>query len=121
VYFVDEKYVAGVEVGQKSRQVARFIEHRSGSDFQLCMHFIGDDVRQRGFTQSRRTVQQHVVERIASHQSRLDENPEVIHDLLLPGEVVQFAGADLIFELQVAFDVPDVFFGAHSPFCFGQR
>ena len=56
-----------------------------------------------------------------SHQSRLDENPEVIHDLLLPGEVVQFAGADLIFELQVAFDVPDVFFGAHSPFCFGQR
>lgn len=50
-----------------------------------------------------------MVERIASHQSRLDENPKVIHDLLLPGEVVQFAGADLIFEFQVAFDVPYVF------------
>ena len=30
----------------------------------------------------------------------------------------QEMGLSLIFELQVAFDVPDVFFGAHSPFCF---
>ena len=105
MYFVDEKYVAGVEVGQKSRQVARFIEHRSGSDFQLCMHFIGDDVRQRGFTSPGgpcSSTWSSESPRIRAAWMKIRRLSTIFSP---PGRSCPVRGADLIFELQVAFDV----------------
>ena len=54
-----------------------------------------------------------MIQGVAPHEGCLDEDAQVFDDLVLPGEVVEFPGADLIFEFQVAFYVSDIFFGIH--------
>ena len=102
VYLVDEKHVAGVEVGQQSGQVARLVQHGTRCDAQLRVHFVGDDVGKGRLAQSRGAVQQYVVERIAAHERRLDENMEVVDDLVLPGEGFQLLRTYLVFEFEIA-------------------
>jgi hypothetical protein len=43
-----------------------------------------------------------VVERIAAHERRLDENMEVVDDLVLPGEGFQLLRTYLVFEFEIA-------------------
>ena len=102
VYLVDEKHVAGVEVGQQPGQVARLVQHGARCDAQLRVHFVGDDVGKGRLAQSRGAVQQYVVERIAAHERRLDENMEVVDDLVLPGEGFQLLRTYLVFEFEIA-------------------
>ena len=99
---VDEKHVARIEVGQQARQVARLVEHRPRRDAQLRPHFVGDDVREGRLAQSRGAVQQDVVERVAAHERRLDEDMEVFDDLVLPGEGFQLLRTYLVFEFEIA-------------------
>ncbi len=65
--FVDEKHIARIQPREQARQVSRFVEHRSRCNAQLSAHFVGDDVRECGFAQSRGAVEQYMVERIAAH------------------------------------------------------
>ena len=53
---------------------------------------------QRGLAQARRTVEQHVVERLAAQLRRLDEDLEILQHLVLTGELVERLGADHLFE-----------------------
>ncbi len=102
---VDEEHVAGIEVGEQAGQVARLVEHGARCSLELRTHLVGDDVRQRGLAQSRRAVQQHMVQRVAPHEGGLDEDAQVFDDLLLPGEVLQLLRSDLIFEFEIALDI----------------
>ena len=43
-------------------------------------HFVGDDVRQRGFAQARRAEDQRVVQRLAATARRLDEQLHLLAD-----------------------------------------
>ena len=52
-------------------------------------------------------MQQYVVERIAAHEGRLDEDAQVLDDLLLSGEILQLLRADFIFEFEIALYVSD--------------
>lgn len=105
VDLVDEEHVARVEAGQQTGQVARLVQHGARRDAQLGAHLVGDDVRERGFAQSRGAVQQHMVERVAAHECRLDEDAEVLDDLLLAREGFQFLRADPVFEFEIALGV----------------
>ena len=105
VDLVDEQHVARVEVGQQSGQVAGLVQHGARRDAQLRSHLVGDDVGQRGLSQARRSVQQHVVERVAPHQRGLDEDAQVFDDLVLSREVAQLPGADFVLELEIAFGI----------------
>jgi hypothetical protein len=102
VDFVDEEHVARVEVGQQAGQVARLVQHGTRRDAQLRPHLVGDDIRQRRLAQSRRSVQQHVVQRVAAHERRLDEDAEVLDDLVLSREVLELLRADPVLEFEVA-------------------
>ena len=68
-------------------------------------HLGGDDVGEGRFSQSRRAVQQYVVERVAAHERRLDEDMEVFDDLVLPGEGFQLLRADFVLEFEIALRV----------------
>lgn len=103
--FVDEQHVARTEVGEQTRQVARLVEHRTRSNPQLRPHLVGDDVGQRSLAQPRRAVQEHVVERIAPHERRLDEDAQILDDLVLPREVFKLLGADFVLEFEVALGI----------------
>ena len=56
VYFVYKQHVALVKIGKYSGEIAGFFDRRTRSYLYLHAHFGGDDVRERGFTKSRRSV-----------------------------------------------------------------
>ena len=74
VDLVDEQHVARLEVREQRREVARTLEHRSRRLAQVHAELVRDDVRQRRLAESRRSEQQHVVERLAALARRLDED-----------------------------------------------
>ncbi len=60
-------------------------------------------MRQGGFAQPRRAVEQHVVERLAALAGRGDQDGEVLLDLLLPDQVGQFLRAQGVVNAVVGF------------------
>ena len=98
---IDKEYVACRQIRQKACQIARFIEYRSRSNLQLRTHLICDNVRKGSFTQSRRAVEQGMIERIATHKCRLDEDSQVLDNLLLAGEVIQLLRTDFALQLTI--------------------
>ena len=107
VDLVDEEHVARRQVGEQPRQVARLVEHGTRREAQLRPHLVGDDVRQGGLAQARGAVQQDVVERVAAHERRPDEDVDVVDDLLLPGAVFELLRADAVLEIEIALRVAD--------------
>ena len=71
-------------------------------------HFAADDIGQRRLAESRRTVQQHMVERLVAHLGRLDEDRQVVDDLILPAERGQLLRTDFVLELEVGLYVADI-------------
>ena len=63
MYLVDEQHVMRFEVGQDRRQIARLLEHRARGLTQIDLHFIGDNMRQRGLAEPGRSEDQHVIQR----------------------------------------------------------
>jgi hypothetical protein len=61
VDLVDEQDVAGLQVRQDGHEVTGPFDGRTGRDLDLDAHFVGQDVRQSRFAQTRRTVQEDVV------------------------------------------------------------
>ena len=61
VNFVEKKNLFLFERGQNRREVAFAFEQRPRARFNRNVEFVGDDLRQRGFAQPGRAVQEHVV------------------------------------------------------------
>jgi hypothetical protein len=61
VDFVDEQYIVRLEVGQKGGKVSGAFEYGAAGLAQVDAQLFGDDVRQRGFSQSGRAEEQGVV------------------------------------------------------------
>ena len=78
---------------------------------------MSDDVGEGGLAQTRGAVQQHMVERLAAHECRLDEDLQVVDDLVLSGECLQILWTDAVLELQIALYVSHVSVSAHDAFC----
>ena len=61
VYLVNEENVVRFQGRQYAGQVAGFVKHRAGCQFEAHTQFVGNDVAQCGLAQARRSVQQGVV------------------------------------------------------------
>ena len=83
MYLVDEQYVMGFEIGQHRGQIAGLFQYRTRGLAQVDLHFVGDDMRQRGFTQPRRAEDQHVIERLATTHRGLYEDIHLLADFVL--------------------------------------
>ena len=83
VNLVDEQHVVLAEVGEDRRKVRRLFDCGTGGDADLRVHLGSDDVRERGLAKPRRTVQEHVVERLSPCDRRLYVNLEIFFDLVL--------------------------------------
>jgi hypothetical protein len=55
-----------------------------------------------------------VVERLATHQRRANEDMEVLDNLLLTCEVGQLLWSDTVLELQIALDISHIAIYAHN-------
>ena len=100
--FVDEEHVARLERGENAGQVARFVEHGPAGYFKAHAQLVGNDVRKCRLAQSRRAVQQGVVERFATVFGSFYEHLEVFHNLLLPAEVAEAKRPEGVFEVFLA-------------------
>ncbi len=89
VNLVDEENIAGAQVGQNRRQIAGAFDGRPGCDLDIDAHFVCQDMRQGGFSQPRRAVKQHVIERLATLAGGGNQNRQVFLDLFLPDQVAQ--------------------------------
>ena len=63
---INEEHVTGIEIGKQSGEIPRFFDRGSRGDPYLRTHGIGNDARQRCFTESGRAVEKNMIERLAS-------------------------------------------------------
>ena len=80
VDLVHKEDVPLVEVGQKSRQITRLLDGGPGGDADAGPHLLGDDPGEGRFAETRRAVEQDVVQGLVPPLGRLNEDRE-----LLPG------------------------------------
>ena len=85
--FVDEQHVALFEIGEQRREIARLGDHRAGGRAKIHAEFARDDLRERRLAETRRTDEQHMVERFAARPRRLDEDLEIGARLRLADEI----------------------------------
>ena len=97
--FIDEEYVAFLEIRQYAGQVGGLIEDRPGRDFNVRCHLIGDNVGERGFAQPRGTGEKHMVKRFVPLLCRCDENLQIIDNVFLPDKFVEGRRTERMVEL----------------------
>ncbi len=78
MHLVDEQDIALTQVGQDSGQIASALDGRPRADLQAGAHFVADDVGERRLAQTRGTIEQHVIERLAPAERGLDQDREVL-------------------------------------------
>ena len=89
VDFVDEQDVVGLQVCQDRGEVAGVVEDEPGGRADAAAHFFGDDVRDGGFAQAGRAVEDGVVQRLAAALRGLDAHPQGFFHAFLAGVFVQ--------------------------------
>ena len=89
VHFVDEQYLLVAEVGEDRRQVALDLQRRARGLLKRHAQLVGDDVGQRRLAQSRRPVEQHVIERLAARLGRLNCDLQIVLYFVLADKLAQ--------------------------------
>jgi hypothetical protein len=74
VDFVDEQHIVLFQVGQQRGQVLGFFQHRAAGLAQVDPELGGDDVTERGFAQTGRAEQQHMVQCLLALARRANED-----------------------------------------------
>ena len=87
----------------------------NGTPLQCSCLLIGDDVAQCGLAQSRRTMKQHMVQRLAAQLGRSDKHAQVLDNLVLPGKVLKPNGSQRPLKVLIGLQrlSPDVKFLLH--------
>ena len=98
VDFIDKEHIVGLQRGKDSRQIARLIKHRTRCNLEFYAQFIGDDVAQRGLTQSRRTMEERMVEWFATIFGSLNKDLEIFHHAILSAEIRKLQRAQRLLE-----------------------
>ena len=81
--FIKKKNFLGFERSENGGEVAFALEKRTSAGFDRDVQFVGDDLRESGFAESRRTVQQNVIERFAAIARGFERNGNIFFDALL--------------------------------------
>ena len=90
VDLVDEQHIAGFKGGEKSGEVAGFFDGGAAGTFQIGSPFVGDDVCQCGFAQSRRTAEQNVIQCLIAGFGGTDKEFQLLFDFILTRKIGKF-------------------------------
>ncbi len=94
--FINKQDVALFQVGKQRRQVTGAFQRRAGGDSKIHAQLVGDDRRQRGFSQAGRAIQQHVIQRFAAQASGIDKYRQIFLHLFLTDIIVHGTRAQRI-------------------------
>ena len=89
VNFVDEQNIARREIRQQRSQISGLFDRRAGGHADARAHFVGDDACERRLAETRRAVEQDMVERLIAPPGSLNINGKVALGLFLSGIVGQ--------------------------------
>ncbi|CDN43722.1 hypothetical protein BN871_DJ_00040 [Paenibacillus sp. P22] len=98
VDFVDEQHIALLQVREQGGQISRTLDRRAGGRAQVDAELVGDDVRESRFAESRRAVEQHMVESLLAELGRLDEYLEVVLHLGLADVLGEIPRTQAVFD-----------------------
>jgi hypothetical protein len=104
VNFVDEEHFAGREVRHDTDQVARLFDRRTGRRAHRDAHLVRDHVGERRLPEARRSVEQDVIERLASLLGGRDRHLKIFADAILTDVLVEPARTQPGFVLRVFVD-----------------
>ena len=85
VDLIYEQYFILFEIGKYGSQVSRLLDGRTGSNVKTYAHLIGDDTCKSSLTESRRPIEQYMIERFTALLGCFDEYLEIGLDLCLSG------------------------------------
>lgn len=80
---IDEEDAAYLEAREDSHEIALSLQGGTRSGNQLPLHLVGHDVGERGLAQTRRPMEQNVLERLFALAGCLDGDSEILDDGLL--------------------------------------
>ena len=89
VDFVDEEHLARLQVRQDRRQIAGPFEHRPRRRTHRHAKLVADHIGQRRLAEPGRTVEQHVIERLAALPRRGNRHVQVLAHAFLADVVVE--------------------------------
>ena len=78
---VNEEHFVLLEIREECRQVTRLLQHRPGGPPNLDTQLLPNDVGQGGLSETRRPVQQDVVQRFVTIASSGDRDRQVLPEL----------------------------------------
>jgi len=93
VNLVDEDDLVLLDMAQHAEQLGGILERRARRHLDGNLELAGNDVRECGLPQPGRSVEQHVIERVAALLRGLDEHAQVLLELGLADELFQPARA----------------------------
>ena len=99
--FDDKEHIAFTQVRQQRGEISGFFNGRAGGHAQVHSHFIGDDARERCFTEAGRAVEQHMVEGLPAPTRRLYINTQVLFDFFLPDIICEHPRAERGFQIRI--------------------
>ena len=89
MYLVNKQHIISLQRRKQTRQITRFIKHRTRRQLKPYTQFIGYNITQRSLTQARRSVQQCVVKTLTTHTRRLNKDAEVLNHFVLSRKIVK--------------------------------
>ena len=101
VDLVHEEDVALVDIGQDAHEVAAALERRPRRGDHGGAHLVGENGRERRLPETRRSREQHVVERLAALARRLHRHPQALDGRALAHVLVEPLGAQLALDLRL--------------------
>ena len=99
VNFIDKQHIIRFQTGKHSRQITRFIKHRTGSNFKTNSQFIRNNIGKCRFSQSRRSMQQYMIQRLSTQAGCLNKDTQIIHHLILPAEIFKGQRTKCVFKI----------------------
>jgi hypothetical protein len=89
VNLIDEEDIVLLEIREDRRQISGMGEHEAGGRPQRGLHFLGDDVGNRRLPQAWWTVENGVIERLASLHRCIDADAQRLFHPLLSDVVIE--------------------------------
>ena len=99
MYLVDEQHIVGLQRSQDAGQVARLVEHGAARNLKSHPQLVGNDLTEGCLAQSGRSVQQRMVERLATILGCLYKHTQIVHHRALAAEVVEAQRPERILKL----------------------
>jgi hypothetical protein len=92
--FVEKENLLGLKRGEYGREVSFAFEKRTSAGFYGDVELVGDDLSERGFSESRRAIEKNVIERFAAIAGGFEGDGDIFLDALLTDVFGESFGAD---------------------------